>query len=71
MDIERATDELKEFYFRQLEAGFPPGSMVKIRNMATLLARAGEVDTAVLMLDVRRAALYKMSMKRRLSQRRA
>jgi len=69
MDIDRAKDELTEFYFRQLEAGFPTGSMVQIRNMVTVLAKAGEIETTVLMLDIRRAALYKLSMKRRLSRR--
>lgn len=69
MDIDRAKDELTEFYFRQLEAGFPTGSMIQIRNMATVLARAGEIEISVLMLDIRRAALYKLSTKRRLSRR--
>lgn len=69
MDIDRAKDELTEYYFRQLEAGFPPGSMVKIRNMVNALAQFGEIDPSALMLDVRRAALYKLSMKRRLSRR--
>lgn len=70
MDIDRAKDELIEYYFRQLEAGFPPGSMVKIRNMVNVLAIVGEVEPSVLMLEIRRAALYKLSMKRRLSRRR-
>lgn len=69
MDIERAKDELTEFYFRQLEAGFPTGSMVQIRNMVTVLARAGEIERDVLMLDIRRAALYRLSVKRQLSRR--
>lgn len=70
MDIDRAKDELTEYYFRQLEAGFPLGSMVKIRNMVNVLAKAGEIEPATLMLEIRRAALYKLSMKRRLSHRR-
>lgn len=69
MDIDRAKDELTEYYFRQLEAGFPTGSMVRIRNMVTVLAKAGEIETSELMLEIRRAALYKLSMKRRLSRR--
>lgn len=69
MDIDRAKDELIEFYFRQLEKGFPPGSMIQIRNMVAVLASAGEVEAAVLMLEIRRAALYKLSLKRRLSGR--
>lgn len=69
MDIDRAKDELTEFYFRQLEQGFPRGSMIQIKNMVTVLAKAGEIERDVLMLDIRRAALYKLSMKRRLSRR--
>lgn len=69
MDIDRAKAEMIEHYFRQLEAGFPPGSMVKIRNMVAMLAETGEVETGILMLEIRRAALYKLSMKRRLSRR--
>ena len=69
MDIDRAKDELIEFYFRQLEAGFPTGSMVQIRNMVTVLSRAGEIERDVLMLEIRRAALYKLSVKRQLSRR--
>lgn len=69
MDIDRAKDELTEFYFRQLEEGFPTGSMIQIRNMVTVLAKAGDVEPTALMLDIRRAALYKLSMKRRLSRR--
>ena len=68
MDIDRAKDELTEYYFRQLEAGFPTGSMVRIRNMVTVLAKAGEIEPCVLMLEIRRAALYKLSVKRQLSR---
>lgn len=71
MNIDRSKDELTEYYFRQLESGFPNGSMIKIRNMAILLARAGCVDVDALMLDIRRAALFKLSMKKRLSRRSA
>lgn len=71
MDIERAKGELTDFYYRQLEQGFPPGSMVKIRNLAMLLARAGEVEYDALMLDIRRIATVRLSLSRRLSQRRA
>lgn len=68
MDIDRAKDELTEYYFRQLEAGFPIGSMIIIRNMVRVLASSGEVEVDSLMLDIRRAALYKLSTKRRLSR---
>lgn len=69
MDITRAKDELIELYFRQLEAGFPVGSMVQIRNTALVLAKAGEIEYTLLMLEIRRAALFKLSTKRRLSGR--
>ena len=69
MDIDRAKDELTEYYFRQLEAGFPTGSMVRIRNMVNVLAKAGEIEPCELMLEIRRAALYKLSVKRQLSRR--
>lgn len=68
MDIDRAKDELTEYYFRQLEAGFPTGSMIIIRNMVRVLASSGEVEVDSLMLDIRRAALYKLSVKRQLSR---
>ena len=69
MNIDRAKDELTEYYYRQLEAGFPNGSMIKIRNMSILLAQAGCVEVDALMLEIRRAALFKLSMKKRLARR--
>lgn len=53
MDIERAKDEFTEYYYRQLEKGFPSNSMVKIRNISIILAKAGHVDVDAFMLDVR------------------
>lgn len=71
MNIDRAKDELTDYYYRQLESGFPNGSMIKIRNMSKILAVAGHVEVDDLMLEVRRAALYKLSINKRLSQQSA
>lgn len=71
MDIDYSLKEFKDFYYRQLESGFPVGTMVRIRNMAVLLARASGTDPDALMLDVRRDALMRLSMAKRLSVQRA
>ena len=71
MDIDRSLDEFKDFYYRQLEQGFPVGTMVRIRNMGSLLARASRTDYDALMLDVRRDALMRPSLAKRLSVRHA
>lgn len=65
MNIERAKSELADFYYRQLENGFPPGSMAQIRNTVTILSRAAGVDFDVMLSDIRRTATTRLSISKR------
>lgn len=71
MDIDHAIQEFKDFYFRCMENGFPIGTMSRVKTTGILLARACDQDVDALMLEVRRDAVMRLALQKRLSNRSA